>query len=283
MTGTDWCIGVADDIMGVMAGFSLLNVSALAALVPAALMPMAGRQRRDVLFWSLLLVAVAGSWLWTAFLLAGTTPTGFGTALWLTVAVTISLFAGLCLVDSQAWRLTPMLLPYLFLLGLFGTIWSGAPARPLPAALPSGWLIAHILMAVASYGLLTLAAVAGAAVVVQEHALKAKRPSRLSHHLPAVADAQGLEIGLLAASAAVLALGLLTGMAVEWLEIGQLLRLDHKTVFSLATLAVIMGVLLTHYLTGLRGRRAARLVLLAYICLTLAYPGVKFVTDVIIG
>lgn len=264
-----------------MAGISLLNVSALAALVPAALMPMAGRERRDAVFWSVLGVAVAGSWLWAALLLAGASPTGVAAALWLTVAVTVGLFAGLAVLHPHAWRLTPLLLPYLFVLGLFGTVWYGAPARPLPAALPGGWLIAHILMAVAGYGLLTLAAVAGAAVVVQEHALRAKRPSKLSQHLPSIADAQTLEIGLLAASAGVLGLGLLTGMAVEWAEIGQLLRLDHKTVFSLLTFLVILGVLLTHYLTGLRGRRAARLVLLAYICLTLAYPGVKFVTDVL--
>ena len=33
----------------------------------------------------------------------------------------------------------------------------------------------------------------------------------------------------------------------------------------------------------IRGRRAARIVLLAYLLLTLAYPGVKFVTDVILA
>ena len=34
---------------------------------------------------------------------------------------------------------------------------------------------------------------------------------------------------------------------------------------------------------GLRGQSAARLILLAYLLLTLAYLGVKFVTDVLIG
>ncbi len=35
--------------------------------------------------------------------------------------------------------------------------------------------------------------------------------------------------------------------------------------------------------TGIRGRRAARWALLAYLLLTLAYPGVKFVTDVLMA
>ena len=34
---------------------------------------------------------------------------------------------------------------------------------------------------------------------------------------------------------------------------------------------------------GVRGRRAARVVLLAYLLMTLGYPGVKFVTDVLMA
>ena len=84
-------------------------------------------------------------------------------------------------------------------------------------------------------------------------------------------------------SAVVLGLGVLTGMATEFFERGQLLVLDHKTLFSLATLAVILGLLVARQRSGLRGRRAARLVLLAYLLLTFAYPGVKFVTDVLLA
>jgi ABC-type uncharacterized transport system permease subunit len=38
-----------------------------------------------------------------------------------------------------------------------------------------------------------------------------------------------------------------------------------------------------HWRTGLRGRRATRFVLTAYLLLTLAYPGVKFVRDVLLS
>jgi ABC-type uncharacterized transport system permease subunit len=63
----------------------------------------------------------------------------------------------------------------------------------------------------------------------------------------------------------------------------MLLRLDHKTVLVLATFVVIVALLWLHFRRGLSGRRAARYILVAYLLLTLGYPGVKFVTDVLIG
>jgi len=81
----------------------------------------------------------------------------------------------------------------------------------------------------------------------------------------------------------VLAVALITGMTIEWIERRALLRLDHKTVLSLLTFAVIGLLLYLHHRGGMSGRRAARYVLFAYLLLTLAYPGVKFVTDVMIG
>jgi ABC-type uncharacterized transport system permease subunit len=64
-------------------------------------------------------------------------------------------------------------------------------------------------------------------------------------------------------------------------ETGHLLKLDHKTVLTVAAFVVIGGLLFAHFKSGLRGRKAARVVLLAYLLLTLGYPGVKLVTDVL--
>jgi ABC-type uncharacterized transport system permease subunit len=54
-------------------------------------------------------------------------------------------------------------------------------------------------------------------------------------------------------------------------------------VLTLAAFVVIAVLLLAQRWAGMRGRRAARLVLLGYLLLTLGYPGVKFVTDVLIA
>ncbi len=138
-------------------------------------------------------------------------------------------------------------------------------------------------MSLTTYGLCTLAAVAAAAVVLQERALKRKRPTALSRALPSVSDATVLQVRLLAVSEAVLALGIVTGMAREYLSSARLLEFDHKTLLSFLAFLVIGLLLVLHQRTGLRGQRAARIILLAYLLLTLAYPGVKFVTDVLIA
>ena len=101
--------------------------------------------------------------------------------------------------------------------------------------------------------------------------------------LPSVADAETLQIQLLGASGIVLGLGLLTGGAAQYVENGDFLEFNHKTIFALSAFVVIVLLLAVHYRTGVRGRQAARFVLLAYLLVTLAYPGVKFVKDVILA
>ncbi len=145
------------------------------------------------------------------------------------------------------------------------------------------WLDAHILVSILTYGLATIAAIAALAIFQQERALKRREPSPLSANLPAIADAERLQNRLLWLSAIVLAAGLLTGVGTLYSETGQLFTFTHKTIFAVAAFAVIVALLIVHNLTGLRGRRAARIVLLIYLLLTLAYPGVKFVQDILIG
>jgi ABC-type uncharacterized transport system permease subunit len=98
-----------------------------------------------------------------------------------------------------------------------------------------------------------------------------------------VADAERLQVGLLVASEIVLGFGLLTGMATAYMASGVVLPIDHKTVFALLAFVTIGALLLVHHRTGLRGQRAARWVLVAYLLLMLAIFGVKFVTDVLMA
>lgn len=258
-----------------------LSLSALAALLPATLVRWRHRDKPDALFYGVLILAVTGPLLWSASQLGGVWHTGFAMSLWVTIAATMVLFLGLAAITRQGWRLTPLLLPYLLLLGVLATIWQRAPERPMSDAVPAGWLDAHIALAVVTYGLLTLAAVAGAAVFLQERALKGKRPTRLTRLLPAVADSETIEIRLLYAAEGVLALGVLSGLATQHFSGAASPALDNKTLFSLAAFVVIALLLLARRTNGLRGQRVARWALIAYLLLTLAYPGVKFVTDVL--
>ncbi len=260
----------------------LVSISALLALVPAAVLPYRGSGDRGTLFWLLLGVGLIGSVLTVVLLFAPGWRTGLGSALWATVAVSLVLFAAVSALSSEARRLAALLLPYLVLIGALATISQDLPERPLAAGGLGAWTGAHIVFALLAYGFLTIGAVAGAGAFVQERALKAKRPTRLSRLLPSIADGERLQVRMLSLSAILLFCGLATGIASRYTFDGRLLAWDHKTVLSLCTLIALCGVLIAHSTNGLRGRQAARIVLLAYLLLTLSYPGVKFVTDVVV-
>lgn len=261
----------------------VLNLAALVALLPAALMPLRRAAGRDGVFWAVLALAVAGPAVWAAVLVGDAWRTGLAATLWVSIAVSMVLFAGVVATSRQAWRLTPLLLPYLLLLGVLASLVGGQPARNLSGGAPALWLDLHIVVSVVTYGLLTIASVAALGAFLQERALKTKRPTALTRMLPPVADSERLSVRLLLASEIVLGLGLLTGMATQYFASGRLVELEHKTLLSFLAFAVIGGLLIMHRLTGVRGRMAARFVLLGYLLLTLGYPGVKFVTQVLLA
>jgi ABC-type uncharacterized transport system permease subunit len=258
-----------------------MDLIALACLVPVALVRWRQNDARDGLFFAALALAAAGPGADVVLQFGGHWRTGFAASLWLTIAVTMILFLGLIAVERQSWRVTPILVPVLVVLGALATVWQRDRGRPMADAVPAGWLDAHIVFAVLTYGLITLGAVAGIAVLVQERALKTKQRSGLARRLPAIADAERAEVRLLIGAEIILALGLLSGVGAEHFLHGSMMPLDHKVGFSLAAFLVLGGVLLMRWQAGIRGRRAARWALLAYLLLTLAYPGVKFVTDVL--
>lgn len=266
-----------------MSNTLLFGLAALVALLPAALFAAGRGERADgPTFWLVLAVAVAGPTAWAVAQQADQWQTGVSAALWLSIAVSTMLYWLVAVFNPAARRLAPLLFGYLALLGLLALLWQNEPARPLAAIATPGWFAAHILVAIMAYGLLTLAAIAGAAVALRERALKAKRTGGFVGGLPSVADGERLQGGLLRWSGGLLALALISGMAIEWVQRRVLLLADHKTVLSLLTFALILLVLALRR-RGLPARRAAQTVLVAYLLLTLAYPGVKFVTDVLLG
>jgi ABC-type uncharacterized transport system permease subunit len=265
-----------------MPGSAALNALALLTLIPAALVPLRAGAAKGALFWLAIALAVTGPALHAAAQLGAAWQTGLDTALWVSIAASTVLFAGVAAFTGAGARLAPLLMPYLAALGLLASLVPGE-SRPLEPGLPPVWLDLHIVVSVLTYALLTLAAVASLAVALQERALKRKRPTALSRLLPSVADAEALAGRLLLASEIVLGLGLLTGMAIQYLDTGTVLRLGHKTLFSLVAFALIGALLVGHRVCGVRGRVAARVVLIAYLSITLAYPGVKFVTQVLLS
>ncbi|BBK42912.1 cytochrome c biogenesis protein [Allostella vacuolata] len=266
--------------MPVSAVLPFLATLALVPAVVAAFRPPPGG--RDPAFWWSLAVAIAGPAALALLLGDHGWRTGFAYTLWVTVAATAAAFAALAACDRAGARLAPLLLPYLLVLALLAVIWGRAPEQPLRAPM-SGWLWAHIAVAIVTYALVGLAAVASLAVTIQEAAVRWKRPTALSRRLPAVAEGDRIAFRALGAAAVVLGVGLATGIALDVITIGRWIRLDHKTVLSIAAFVALVALLAAHARWGTRGRRGARAVLVVWLLLTLGYPGVKFVTDVVIA
>lgn len=257
-------------------------IGALAGLLPLTLLSLkTAGARPGRLFWLLLAVAFVGASSYAVAANRGGWDPSLATTLWVSIAASLAVFALAVLARPEAWRLARVLLPYLVILGGLAAIWSGAGQRGTVAA-SGGWLALHIALAVLAFALATTAAVAAVAVLLRERALKHKGRDALSQSLPSVADAEAIETRMLFIAACVLFVGIVTGMAELYVTQGVLVAVNHKTVFAFAAFLVIALLLYLRARTGLRGRRAARLLLLAYLLITLAYPGVKFVTDVIL-
>jgi ABC-type uncharacterized transport system permease subunit len=260
-----------------------LALAALIALLPLGATAWRQLDGRAIVFWPSLLAALAG----TAALLGLEArrgwPTGFADALWLSVGACLVAYALVAAISREGRRLAIVLVPFLLASGLLGTIWISGGARVLRPDVAPIWVAIHVGASLATYALVTLAAGAGIAILVQERAIKRKAKGALSARLPSVAACESLELYLLIAAAVVLGAGVATGMAWSHLEGRSLLPVDHKSVLALLAFALILGVLALHRLTGLRGRSAARWVLGALVALILAYPGVKFVSEVLLG
>jgi ABC-type uncharacterized transport system permease subunit len=255
---------------------ALYSVLALACMLPSILIAARRRPARDGWFWSGAILAAAGPAAWALAQIPQDWNSSLSATLWVGIAASMVVFLVAAAVSDQIWRLALLLVPYLFICGLFA--WAFASATPKSVAEPGvPWLAVHIVVAVLTLALLTLAAVSALASHIQARALKAKRRGSLSRRLPAAADSDRLSANLLIGAEIVLAIGVVTGMALEHAATGRLLVADHKVMMTIMAFVIIAFLLIVRRLLGIPGQAASRIVLLAYLLVILGYFGVKFV------
>ena len=155
--------------------------------------------------------------------------------------------------------------------------------------LPSGTLqpideepgiIAHILLSILAYGLLTIAMFQALLLALQDHQLKHKHPSGLIRNFPPLQTMESLLFGFLWAGWLLLSLSLLSG----WLFFEDLFaqHLVHKTVLSCIAWVVFAVLLWGRHQLGWRGHKAIRWTLAGFCLLMLAYFGSKLVREFIL-
>lgn len=148
--------------------------------------------------------------------------------------------------------------PLVFLLTFVGA------TRQEPFVLASstarqGWLIAHISLIFAGYAALVLSFSASLIYLLQERALKSKRPGGLLSRLPSLQVTDEIGFRSLLIGFPFMTAGLVAGMVIAQANFGRVDFLDAKIFLSLLTWAVYLVLLYTRWSAGWRGRRAAYL------------------------
>ncbi len=263
------------EIMGFTAFISFLPISVY----------VLRRHPHGGIYWILLLCPLIASITLCLFRFSGAWHSDFITSIWVSIATSIFLFAIIASFSEKMRRLTVLFLPYMALFAASATLWSFVIStgsyEKISHPADNPWLIVHIISSVLTYALITLAATAALAVYIRERTLKAKTKSGFVDLLPAMADSEELQIRLMIASEIILGAGLVTGLAAKIMLGENLLSIDHKILLSFAAFIVMGLLLIAHYKTGIRGQKAARFLLLSYLLVTMGFPGVKFVTDIL--
>jgi len=155
-----------------------------------------------------------------------------------------------------------------------------APFGTQAAIAPEPGIVAHILLSILAYGLLTIAMLQSLLLLFQDHQLKHKRPSGLIQNFPPLQTMESLLFGFLWAGWLLLSLSLLSG----WLFLDDLFaqHLVHKTLLSCLAWVLFAVLLWGRHQRGWRGFRAIRWTLSGFCLLMLAYFGSKLVREFIL-
>jgi len=248
---------------------------------PAAAAPASALAARGSRAWEraaiLLPLALHGWLLYDEILAAQQMRFGFAQALsmmlWLAVAI--------CWLEGLAYRIEALLPMVLVLAALCAPLPGFFPGRLTPHAYSLEFKL-HLFAGMAAYSLFTVATFHALLISMVERQLHL-RPTLADRGMPPLLSLEALVFRLTGAAFVVLTLTFAVGIAYSESIFGRALRFDHKTVFVVLSW-LIFGLLLTgRWLYGWRGRTALRWTLAGFLMLMLAYPGSRFVLEVILG
>ena len=102
---------------------TVFSIFALISLTPAILLPYRKDPKPDGWFWAMLALAIAGTVVLILTRLSTGWKTDISTALWFTIFACLILYLLIVAsVSKDSWRLSPLLMTYLFLLVILATL-----------------------------------------------------------------------------------------------------------------------------------------------------------------
>jgi ABC-type uncharacterized transport system permease subunit len=204
---------------------------------------------------------------------------GFSTSLSAVAALTVLTYA------AASWRYHLAGLQG-FVLAFAGIAVAIEAIAPTPqASAHSGMLVfkAHLVVAFAAYSLFTIAAMHALLIALAEKHLHKAVPPSIVAGLPPLLTLEKLLFRMIQVGFLLLTLTLFSGILFSEEIFGKPLPLNHKTVFGVTSWLIFAALLLGRRIYGWRGRTAIYWTLAGFVCLMLAYVGVRFVLEVVLG
>ena len=265
-----------------MINITVLEVISLLSLCCGCLIPFRHDNHPDRLFWLISVFVLTSTGLLVFYRQNLYWHSDFSTALWLTIFSSELLFIIIINIQNSTWRLSTLLFPYLFLLGILAYFSDKIILSSFPRGEISVWIYYHAITSILTYALLTLATLAALSSTIQERNIRSKKLNILSQRLPSVTSSDNLFIRLLILCAFILFFALISGMATQYMQNGNFLNIDHKTILILLAFIIIIIIIFLHMRGGIRGRLATWIVLFVYLFMSLGYLGVKFVRNILL-
>lgn len=166
------------------------------------------------------------------------------------------------------------------------------PGLDLSAQATRPLFLPHLLIGTLAYGVLAMAALHALLMTAAERALhggadgagaRSMSPfARFLEDLPPLLVLERILFRFIAVGFVLLTLTAVSGIAFSEQVFGRPLRLEHKSVFTIAAWALFGVLLVGRARWGWRGRTALRLTLAGFFVLLLAYVGSRFVIEVVL-
>ena len=153
----------------------------------------------------------------------------------------------------------------------------GPSGEPSPDIVLAWQVRAHIVVALLSYGLLTVGTIVALYALVQERRLQAAKLSPMNQLFAPLETTERLLFGVAAAGFIGLTLTIVSGSSFVNDLVEQ--HLAHKLGFSVLAWVVFGILLVGRHFKGWRGKRAVRLYLGGFAVLCIAYFGNRFILE----
>lgn len=188
------------------------------------------------------------------------------------------LFYGLFCLYRPILSLGILATPTAFI-GLTAGYFGRAPYQPLTDL--SVGLEAHILLSIAAYCVLLMAALQAVFLRLQIRELKHRTIHRIwVNKLPSLQSMESLLFDMILVGFILLSIALALGFVYVHDLMAQ--HLVHKTVFSILSWLLFGLLLVGHWRSGWRGKRAANTAIYAFILLAIGFVGSKFVLELVL-